>query len=318
MELVGCGAFAAGFAAARARELADESWSLTLEEWLPTLGLTREQWEGMLLPWAASLFSGSIEQARGLSARAAMVFAARALPLNPLEPVLYYVLNQGMAEALRRMLAQCSTVAVLTGSAVQEVTRQVRGGFTLQCRGGRTIAVDELVFASSGPGTLPLLSRLTGTQAQQQALRGVEFHDARLALHTDPLYAAADRSFWSFLNCQIEDGYCEASMHLASVVTDAPRAVSERLWKSWVTHRQAPPAQVLHETAYQHMLPTPSSLSAQTTLRGLQGHGGIWFAGGYLHPYDSQETALRSALEVALGLHFTSRRRHALAAAPAP
>ena len=66
-------AFAVGFGAARLREEAEGSWTTTLEEWLPTLGLTREQWEGMLLPWAASLFSGSIEQARTLSARSAMI-----------------------------------------------------------------------------------------------------------------------------------------------------------------------------------------------------------------------------------------------------
>jgi hypothetical protein len=47
----------------------------------------------------------------------------------------------------------------------------------------------------------------------------------------------------------------------------------------------------------------------------------LWFAGGYLYPYDSQETALLSALRVALGLHFTSTRSQMLLAAlnePAP
>ena len=88
------------------------SWALTLGEWLPTLGLSQEQWEGMLLPWAASLFSGNIDQARGLSARAAMIFAAKALPPNPLDPIVYYVLKPGMIEALQRMLD-----AVLDGRA---------------------------------------------------------------------------------------------------------------------------------------------------------------------------------------------------------
>ena len=50
-----------------------------MQDWLPTLGLSSYQWEGMLLPWAASLFSGIVEQARSLSARAAMIFAAEAL-----------------------------------------------------------------------------------------------------------------------------------------------------------------------------------------------------------------------------------------------
>ena len=65
----GLWAFGIGFLAASIREQLRGRWALTLNEWLPTLGLSRQQWEGMLLPWAASLFSGSIDQARGMSAR---------------------------------------------------------------------------------------------------------------------------------------------------------------------------------------------------------------------------------------------------------
>jgi len=71
----GLKAFFTGFEAAKAREKAGGSWFLSMEAWLPTLGLSQAQWEGMLLPWASSLFSGSIDDARRLSARAAMIFA---------------------------------------------------------------------------------------------------------------------------------------------------------------------------------------------------------------------------------------------------
>ena len=77
-----------------------------------------------------------------------------------------------------------------------------------------------------------------------------------------------------------------------------PNAAST-LWKSWTTHRRRQPTQVLHVADFMHMLPTPATLRAQTDLRRLQGRGGLWFAGGYLFPYDAQETALLSATEVA-------------------
>jgi hypothetical protein len=60
------------------------------------------------------------------------------------------------------------------------------------------------------------------------------------------------------------------------------------------------------------MLPTPTTLAAQNLLRALQGRGGVWFAGGYTFPYDSQETALVSALQVALGLRVSSARVQSL------
>lgn len=304
----GITAFATCFAAARLREQFNAAWSLTLDEWLPTLGLTQAQWEGMLLPWAASLFSGSIEQARGLSARAAMVFAARALPANPLDPLLYYVLKPGMGEVLARLVDQCTTLQLRTNAAVQQVSRNPDGTYQIQCADSSVATVDQIVFASSGPATHHLISALPGTAWQAAALQGIEFHEASLALHTDPIYAPSHPLFWSFLNCRVDGAFCEASMWLAPVVATAPPATAAKLWKSWTTHRTQQPAQVLHEATFQHMLPTPSTIAAQGALRLLQGHDGIWFAGGYTLPYDAQETALLSALSVALGLGATSAK----------
>ena len=241
-------AFATAFAAAKTRERENASWALTLGDWLPTLGLSQAQWEGMLLPWAASLFSGDIDQARGLSARAAMIFAASAVPANPLEPTVYYVLKHGMAEVLKRLIEQTTTVGVLTSAPVLAVSREpgapgiagtTSGQFKILCLDGRTLFVDDLVLASSGPGSLRLLGGPAGTDLQQAALRGIEFHDAVLALHLDPFYAAADPRLWSFLNCGIHGSFCEASMWLASVLPEARPETAATIWKSWITHRAA-------------------------------------------------------------------------------
>lgn len=317
----GIRAFTAGLGAAKKRELESADWMLTLGAWLPSLGLTRAQWEGMLLPWAASLFSGNIEQARGLSARAAMIFAAKALPDNPFDPIVYYTLTRGMSEALRRMAAQFSTVQVLTRAAVAGIIREPQGGFRLQCEDARGLFVDDLVLASSGPATVSLLNGLPGAEAQLAALRRIEFHDARLVLHTDPVYAPPDRNHWSFLNCRVDGPCCEASMWLATVLaapqpTEAklPRPTAAQLWKSWVTHRTREPRHILRESRFQHMLPTTESIRAQDELHGLQGRDGLWIAGGYTQPYDAQETALLSALQVAVGLQVTSARTQMLVA----
>jgi predicted NAD/FAD-binding protein len=100
-------------------------------------------------------------------------------------------------------------------------------------------------------------------------------------------------------------------MWMAPVLAGPPLSATARLWKSWITHRQAP-SQILREVSFKHMLPTPATLFAQGILRLLQGRDRIWFAGGCLHPYDSQETALRSALGVALGLGVSTSRVQAL------
>jgi predicted NAD/FAD-binding protein len=265
----------------------------------------------MVLPWAASLFSGSLEQARGFSARAAMVFAAKALPANPLEPILYDVLRPGMIEPLQRLAAECSTARFLTGFPVASASRE-GDVFVLRQEDGRAVVVDDLVLASSGPSTLRLLGDLPGTEDRRAALEGIAWDDARIAIHTDPLYAPARPAFRSFLNCRVDGDRCEASMWLADVIDTAPSAAA-RVWKSWVAHRSEPPGEVLAEAAFTHMLPTAATIRAQETLSRLQGRDRIWLVGGYLHPYDSQETALRSALRVAIGLRVPSSRLAGLA-----
>jgi predicted NAD/FAD-binding protein len=298
----GLEAFGIAFADAKKREDEDADWNVTMEEWLQTLPLSPEQWEGMILPWAASLFSGSIDQARGLSARAAMIFAAKALPENPTDPLLYYVLKPGMAEVLRRLIAGYSTVETLSGAPVTSVTRNPSGGYDIQTAAQQSRHVDELVFASSGPATLDLLRMMPDTAAQQIALEGIEFHDARVSIHTDAIYSPANGAHRSFHNARIENGFCETSMWLADVIADTDPSTAARVWKSWTTHRVTQPAELLLESQFRHMLPTPQTLQAQTDLLALQGQENIWFAGGYTRPFDSQETALVSATDTAQAL----------------
>ncbi len=305
----GIEAFNTAFRAAQKRDQEDAPWNLTLDEWLPTLGLSPAQWEGMLLPWAASLYSGDIAQTRGLSARSAMVFAARALPANPLDPLLYYVLDGGMIDALARMAAQFSTVTLTTGVPVASVARQPGGGFLVTAAGGPGVLVDDVVFAASGEPTLALLEGVSSTARQRAALQGIEFHDARLMLHADATYAASNPALQSFFNARIEGGFCEATMSMADVLPAPPGGSAPSWWKSWVTHRSVLPQQVLHDVSYRHFLPTPASLNAQRRLLARQGEGHVWFAGGYLHPFDAQETALLSAMDVAAGLGAASSAR---------
>jgi predicted NAD/FAD-binding protein len=214
---------------------------------------------------------------------------------------------------MTQMVGQCSTLTVLIGAEVRDV-RRTGVGFTLRCTDGRTVVVDQLVCALSGPPTSRLLTGLPGTILQRRVLDGMEFFDARLALHADPLFAPGDPNLRSFFNCDVHGAFAEASMWMASVIADAPPETAGKLWKSWITHR-AEPSQVLYDVEYRHVLPTPATLRAGDTLKLFQGLGGIWFAGGYLYPYDSQETALRSALRVALGLRATSSRSEVLLAA---
>lgn len=309
----GLQAFQRAFSAAQRRELRGVPWTQTLGDWLPRLGLDPAQWEGMLLPWAASLNQSGIEAARGLSARSAMVFAALALPDNPLAPVQYHVLDAGMAEPLHRMRDATTSVDWRLDQRVLFVQRS-GGAYTVASAGG-AVQVDHIVFAASGEPTRALLAGLPDTGRRRAALDRIPFYDARLALHTDPAYAPADPALRSFLNARVDGGFCEASMDLSGVLPTGPGGPRPPLWKSWVTHRGAAPAQVLHEEQFRHVLPSPGAIRAQQALQSQQGQDGLWIVGGYTKPYDAQETALLSAMEAVAGLAPASARRRQLLAA---
>ena len=59
---------------------------------------------------------------------------------------------------------------------------------------------------------------------------------------------------------------------------------------------------MLHQASFRHLLTSPATIRAQDALRLLQGRDGVWFAGGWTEPYDSQESALVSARSVAEAL----------------
>jgi len=57
---------------------------------------------------------------------------------------------------------------------------------------------------------------------RQTTLGGIEFHDARLALHTDPVYVQPELRFWSFLNCRRRGEHCEAAMWMDTRLSLGP------------------------------------------------------------------------------------------------
>jgi hypothetical protein len=121
-------------------------------------------------------------------------------------------------------------------------------------RDGGGVRVDRLVLACSGPASMRLLDGLPANRAQQTALEGIEFDSTRIAVHSDPAYAPPDPNHWSFLNCEIHGRYCEATMCLAKVLAAGSTASEVRLGKSWVTHRDRQPRNVLHESSFRHMI----------------------------------------------------------------
>src|SRR5258708_16670906 len=100
-------------------------------------------------------------------------------------------------------------------------------------------------------------------------------------------------------NAEVASGGWEGSIWYGALRPVPPGGTPLMLFKSWVTARTQAPRELVFRQAYRHPLITPSFIEAGRGLADLQGRAAVWFAGSYTGEVDSQETALRSAMDVA-------------------
>lgn len=299
----GLGAFNAMTSKAKELDSASPDWMLPLEDWLKQIGLDETQRNKIMIPWAAALFSGDIEQSRGLSALGTVVFVSRTVGTDPTATIYYQTVKHGLGSVIQKLVSQCKTLTVKTATKITGISRVGAQQFILDTAAGSQGPFTHLVMAVPGYAASKILNNLPDMTAQRTALDTVEWYDSHLAIHRDPIYAASDPKNYSFLNCRVQDEkYCEASMNLSISVAPPKDGQPTGLWKSWTTLRNVQPKEILHTVEYKHYLPTPKSFKGNNALAALQGQGNVWFAGGWTKTFDTQETALISALEVVKGL----------------
>ncbi len=304
----GLGASSTVFGAARDRERADRRAlaDQTVGQFVNSLPLDAHQRDDIVLGLMSALGGVGSDRVLELSALGVLAPVARALPDNPLDPIVYSTLRLGLVDALNRMLAQTSTVRVKTSAAVTRIVRRAGGGFRIVTSQG-VEQVDDVVLAASADPSLHLLSGISGTERQRAALSRVDSHLARLVLHTDPVFTP-NPDIRSFMNISMNGRRSQMTMWLWPLLGNAYPKSTWSLYKSWVDPDVPMPTKVLEQRTFRHTLPTPSTVSAGRAIDRLQGEGRVWFAGGYLHPFDSQEWALQTALRVAGGMGVSSRR----------
>jgi predicted NAD/FAD-binding protein len=291
-------AFAALAEAAGRLDAEDGDWKLTVEDWLPTLEVSAELREGLVLPWIAGINSGVIAPTRQFSARAATIFLGRALGTLRPEDITYSTLAAGLGSVIGRMASEAPDLTVFSGAPTSAVQRTSQG-LVVIADGRRYGPYQSVVLALPGPQGAALLDGVTGLDATRAALAQVQTFEATLAIHRDPLYVHPDATYHSLINAVVSAEACEVSMSMAEALAPLPDGRRVDLWKSWVGHRTQQPSDVLSTETYTHIQVSPQTIQAQETLAGLQGAGGIYFAGGWTLPFDSQETALLSAINVA-------------------
>jgi predicted NAD/FAD-binding protein len=284
------------FALAAKRLTKSGDWLLPLDDWLSFLPVRPEEREGLLLPLVAGTVGCSIDQARGLSARSAMVFIGQALPQNLLAPVLYRQSFLGLGGNVQFLASLAGNLTTHVGSNVASVSPLPAGGFSIENADGIVENVDLVVFATPPYVTRLLLPSLPGLSPVASLLEDFSYFPTEISIHRDPVYMPEKRRHWSAYNTLVDGTHAEASVWYGAFRQSSGGPVS--LFKSWATARTLDPQEELFRREFLHPRITPDFIEAGRALAQYQGQDGVWFAGSYTREVDSQDTALLSAMSV--------------------
>jgi predicted NAD/FAD-binding protein len=279
----------------------DGDWAPSLDAWLRGLRfLGHEARERVVLPWLSALAGCSLEAGRRMSARAAIAVPARSLSDGVFSSFRYSHAAIGLGGVVELLASRCASLRARRGAGVARLERADRG-YRIHAADGSQTLVDALVLAAP-PHATRGLARDLGRADVAACLERFEYFRTRMVIHTDPVYAHADRRLWSAYNATTTDGYCEGSIWYGALRPRLDDGATVDVFKSWASARPREPRELLHEAEFLHPLISPEFVAAQERLATLQGVEGLWFAGSYCRDIDLQETAVRSAIAVAEAL----------------
>lgn len=291
---------------ARNAVISNMPWETTLDSWIAGLSVSASFKSEVAYPWITSLIGCSRADAGQASARSILQTFALSFPADVLQGATTYNSTIGLEGNLQRLLDLSPSVRVHLSTPVQALALET-GGWFLQTPAGRLGPYSAVVMNATPLSGRQLLAPLLAFANVASALAAYQYFDSRLLIHTDPAYVYPDRGDWAAYNAEIDGPECEGSVWLGALDPKLPSGATVDVFKSWAERRRTQPTQVLLERRFKHPLITQSMLQGARALRPLQGQGGLYFSGVYTTGFDSQESAVYSAMQVAEALTPSSQ-----------
>lgn len=287
--------------AARQVVLGNQSWEMTLEEWVGKLPTSQRFKDTLLYPWLTATIGTTLENAKRSSARSILQTFALAFPANIFAGASTFNSKLGLEGNLGRMLDRSPGVQVHLDSPVQALSYQ-DGFWSVQTPSGTQGSYDNVVMNAQPRISKTLLQPLPWAGDIVPVLDKYEWFDTRMLIHTDPKYVHRDRNLWAAYNGLVDGNACEGSVWYGGIHQKLPSGGTIDVFKSWASRRYADPSNILYERRFVHPLITPEGIRAARKLRTFQGRNGLYFSGQHTTGMDLQESAVYSAMKVAEAL----------------
>ena len=244
----------------------------------------------------------------GLSAKFVVYYYVGSLPWLGVAAAPFSVYNStiGLDGILKSLLA---TYGLAPGSTKldSEVTSiaQQGAGYVVKLKDGSSFDADEVVFAINPEWILPLLPADPAFDGVRSVLNGMAYAPVPVHIQfTDAPKYMPDTPHESVSNVLVvKDAAGNPTNYMLSVWFGPLRTqlVAAKYFKSWGSPGLVPPnpLQTILQT-HHLMLGTPEFITRRDTLRSVhQGKLHLWYSGGYIVDYDSQDACLKSAASVA-------------------
>ena len=286
---------------ARQAVLSNLPWETTVDAWIRSLAVSQSFKNEVVYPWTTALIGSPRADALRASARSILQTFALAFPADVAQGATTYNSTIGLQGNLQRLLDRSPTARVHLSAPVHALTR-TRAGWFLETPAGTCGPYRSVVLNAPPHAGRRLLRPLPGFAHLTALLSTYEYFDSRLLIHTDPAYVQRDRSNWAAYNAGVDGRQCEGSVWYGALHQKLPSGATIDVFKSWAERRRADPKHILLERRFKHPLISRSAIQAARALRPLQGRHGLYFSGQYTTGFDSQESAVYSAMKVAESL----------------
>jgi uncharacterized protein len=286
---------------ARHAVLSNMSWETTVDAWVRSLSVSQSFKNDVVYPWTTALIGCSRDDALRASARSILQTFALAFPANPIQGASTYNSTIGLQGNLRRLLDRSPSVRLHLNTATRALT-PCGAGWLIETPGARHGPYRYVVLNAPPRAGRQLLRRQPAYAHVTEVLDAYAYFDSRLLIHTDPTYVQPDRANWAGYNAGVDGRECEGSVWYGGLRPQLPSGGTIDVFKSWAERRRADPRHIVLERRFKHPLINHSAIKAARALHPLQGHQGLHFSGQYTTGFDSQESAVYSAMKVAESL----------------
>lgn len=271
---------------------------ITLGQWLDEMAMGQWFKDRHIIPMAACIWSASANEILDFPAAAFVRFFENHGLLKLKNRPAWRTVTGGSRSYVDALHKAMNAV---THSACSVTSVERTDGGVIVHAGGTAQTFDDVIIATHGDEALPLLANPTADE--QAVLPAFRYSSNEVLLHTDASLMPRRRSVWSSWN------------YVAPSAVDPDRPVPLTYWMNrlqnlpanqdiFVTLNPFEPidsAHVHQARRFMHPIFDAQTYAAQPKLAGLQGVGGVWFAGSYF-TYGFHEDALTSGLAVAKAL----------------